>query len=173
MLRVISSSKYSYSAVLVNFPDIIANRIKNWCKNNVAQKDVSTKGDAKGRETQIHCTAKFGLHTDNAEEIKEALDEFGKFSVSLGLMSRFTKPDDLDVLKIEIESKRLGQMHKILSELPNSDKFTEYKPHATISYIDKGSNYEFSGNDTFCGEKFEVGSVIFSPVIGQKAIIKL
>lgn len=174
MLKITSSKvKYSYSAVMIGFPETLANRIKSWCNKNVPTKDVSTEGDAKGRENQIHCTVKFGLHTDDAEEIEEILDGFGKFSVRLGSMSRFTSSDDFDVLKIEIESKRLLELNSLISDLPNSDKHKEYKPHATISYIDKGSSYGLSGNDAFSGEQFEVDEVIFSPVVGNKTILEL
>lgn len=66
MLKIASSKvKYSHSAVMIGFPIVLANRIKNWCKKNVPAKEVSTDGDAKGRENQIHCTVKFGLHTNS------------------------------------------------------------------------------------------------------------
>lgn len=172
MLKI-SKVKYSHSAVMIGFPDALAKRIKAWCKNNVPSKDVSTEGDAKGRETQIHCTVKFGLHTNNAEEIEEILDGFGKFFIRLGSISRFISSDDFDVLKIEIESEKLQELHRLLSDLPNDDKFKEYKPHATISYINKGSSYSLSGNDAFSGEQFEVNEVIFSPVVGNKTILEL
>jgi 2'-5' RNA ligase len=116
---------------------------------------------------------KFGLHTNSAKEIEEILDGFGKFSVRLGSISRFTSSDDFDVLKIEVESEKLRELHRLLSGLPNDDKFKEYKPHATISYINKGSNYNLSGNDAFSGEQFEVDAVIFSPVVGNKITLKL
>ena len=174
MLKIASSKlKYSYSAVMIGFPGILANRIKSWCKKNVPPEDVSTEGDAKGRENQIHCTVKFGLHTNDVEEVKEILDGFGKFSVRLGSISRFTSSDDFDVLKIEIKSKKLRELHNLFSDLPNSDKHKEYKPHATISYIDKGSSYNLSGDNAFSGEQFEVNEVIFSPVVGNKTILEL
>lgn len=174
MLKIVSSKmKYSYSAVMIGLPSVLANKIKSWCKKNVPAKDVSIEGDAKGRENQIHCTVKFGLHTNNAEEIKEILDGFGKFSVRLGSISRFTSSDNFDVLKIEVESEKLRELHSLFNNLPNGDKHKEYKPHATISYIDKGSSYNLSGDDTFTGEEFEVDEVIFSPVVGNKAFLKL
>lgn len=174
MLKIASPKvKYSHSAVMVRFPDILANRIKAWCKKNIPSKDVSTDGDAKGRENQIHCTVKFGLHTNNIEKIEEILDGFGKFSVRLGSISRFTSSDDFDVLKIEIESEKLQELHRLLSDLPNDDKFKEYKPHATISYIEKGSSYSLSGDSTFSGEQFEVNEIIFSPAVGNKTTLKL
>jgi len=158
---------------MIGFPGVLAKRIKGWCKENVPSKEVSTKGDAKGRENQIHCTVKYGLHTNNVKEIEGVLDGFGKFSVRLGSISRFTSSDDFDVLKIEIESEKLRELHKLFSNLPNEDKHKEYKPHATISYIDKGSSYSLSGDNTFSGEKFEVDEIIFSPVVGNKTNLKL
>lgn len=174
MLKIASPKlKYTYSAVMIRFPDVLANKIKVWCKKKVPTKNVSTEGDAKGREDQIHCTVKFGLHTNNAEEIAKILDGFGKFSVRLGAISRFTASDDFDVLKIEVESKKLRELHSLLSDLPNSDKHKAYKPHATISYINKGSSQSLSGNDTFSGERFEVDKIIFSPVLGDKTTLEL
>ena len=174
MLKIASPKlKYSHSAVIIRFPDVLANRIKSWCKKNVPAKDVSTDGDAKGRENRIHCTVKFGLHTNNVEEIEKILDGFGKFSVHLGSISRFTSSDDFDVLKIDIESEKLRELHSLFNDLPNSDEHKEHKPHATISYIDKGSSYSLSGNNAFSGEQFKVDEVIFSPVVGNKTILEL
>ncbi len=174
MLKITSArTTYSYSCVMVGFPSYISSRIKTWCKNNIPTKDVSTEGDAQGREDQIHCTVKFGLHTSDAKEISKVLDGFGKFSIRLGTISRFTSSGDFDVVKIEVESKKLRQLHSLFNDLPNSDKFDEYKPHATICYVDKGSSYSLSGDNTFIGEEFEVDNVIFSPVKGEKTTLKL
>jgi len=173
MLNLISAKlPHSYSCVMIKFPDDLSNRLKSWCKKRVPDEDVFNE-DSKGRENQIHCTVKYGLHTTSLDDITSVLDEFRAFDIELGKISRFTSPDDFDVLKIEVISNKLHQLHKRFNELPNSDEYDQYKPHTTLSYINKGSCYNLSGNDDFVGEKFKIRDIIFSTPDGNKTILQV
>lgn len=174
MLRIISRKKtFDYSSVQVNLPSEIAKRIKKWGKDNIPDGDVY-EADGHGRETEIHVTVKYGLHTDDVNEVKKLLSGYKQFYIELGEISRFAHPEsEYDVAKIEIISKDLHDLHEILGDLENSDQWPKYKPHSTISYLKKGKSKEVSGNKEFSGTKILITELVFSNTIGEKKTIPL
>ncbi len=174
MLRIISRKKtFDYSSVQVNLPSDIAKKIKQWGKDNIPDADVY-ETDGHGRETEIHVTVKYGLHTDDVNEVKKLLSGYKQFYIELGEISRFAHPDsEYDVAKIEIISNDLHDLHAVLGDLENSDQWLKYKPHSTISYLKKGKSKEVSGNKEFLGTKILVKELTFSNTIGEKKIISL
>lgn len=176
MLKIIAKAaiKYEFSSTQIDFSPNIAKRIISWGKNNIPDSDIYDEEEKYGRENEIHCTIKYDLHTNDIRKIKNKVKEFGKFDIELGEISRFVpKEKDYDVVKIAVEGERLHELNKILSELENSDKFTCYKPHVTIAYINKGTNSNLSGLRPFDGEKISVTEITFSPKNGQKETVSL
>ena len=47
------------------------------------------------------------------------------------------KPFEDDVLKMDAVGDGLEKAHQLLSKLPNSNEFTDYRPHMTIAYLEK------------------------------------
>ena len=45
--------------------------------------------------------------------------------------------NNYDVLKMDAVGDGLEKAHRLLSKLPNSNEFTEYRPHMTIAYLEK------------------------------------
>lgn len=50
-----------------------------------------------------------------------------------------------DVVKFDVEGSALKEYHDELSELPNSDAFSNYTPHCTICYVNKGAGKKYCG----------------------------
>lgn len=177
MLKIVSSKvTYEFSSTQINFSPGLSKRLKQWGYKNIPASDVYKDDDgSKGRETTTHVTIKYGLHTTNPKDVEKIVKGFGNFTITLGKVSRFTpsfKP--YDVVKIEVSGKRLHKLHKLLGdELENSDEWTEYRPHATFAYIEKGTCRELSGDDEFVGEQIKVNEIIFNSKSGDSEVITL
>lgn len=149
---------HDYSSTQINVPKELAKKVLNFGKEKIKDSDLHT-GEGFGREDNIHVTVKYGLLTNNPEEVKNAVKGFGKLSLRLRKISRF-EADDYDVIKIDVESGELKKLNKIISELPNEDSHPKYIPHCTIAYVKKGKYKELEGYDF--DEKFEVDEIVFS-----------
>ena len=172
MLRIYSKSEeHDYSSVQANLPSI-SKRIIDWGKTKIKNSYIY-EGEGFGRETNIHVTVKYGLHTDDADEVKKVVTGYGSFDIELGEISKFSS-DDFDVIMIEVKSKELHELNKLIkNELECTDTHPVYKPHITIAYVQKGNCDELVGQIPFEGEKIKISEVCFSPVEGEKTKIKL
>lgn len=175
---------YDYSCVMFDLPKDIAKIAQEICENNIADEilygvdDSHGKDIQYGRETDTHVTVKWGLHTDDVEEVRELLENFPKFEVKIGKVSLFESKDtkeDYEVVKIEIVSPELRRLNKKISEtFEVTDTHKEYKPHMTLCYVKKGKCPEALLNDCkLTGKKVKVSEVVFSNKKGKKTKIKL
>jgi len=176
MIRIISKKliEYDYSSVQFDMPKILAENILSWGKDNIDDSDLFTEEEKYGREDEIHVTIKYGLHTTDVEKIRNITKDFGSFLISLGKISRFVPEDkDYDVVKIEVNSDKLSELHKKLGELSNSDEYSDYRAHCTVAYVKKGHCSKLSGNVDLKGKTARVNRLTFSPRIGEKSHIEL
>lgn len=127
----------------------------------------------KGRETVPHVTVKFGLHTQKAADVIEALKGVKPVTITLGKTSLF-ESDDYDVLKVEVKGAALKRLNKLISDaLDHTDTHPEYVPHATIAYLKPGEGAQYVGDDFLSGTKVTIDEVIFSTKKGARTVIKL
>ena len=176
MLRVISNKlvSYDFSSVQFDMPKSLAQKILTWGKKNIPNTDLYTEEEKYGRENEIHVTVKYGLHTTDAREIEKIINGFGSFAIRLGNISRFVPPGkDYDVVKIEVDSKELSELHQLLGKLPNSDEHPTYRAHCTIAYVKKGCCSDLSGNPDLKGETVKVNCLTFNPRTGEGTKINL
>ena len=166
MITIISKklASYDFSSVQFDMPKTLAQKIQNWGKKNILDSDLYTEEEKYGREDKIHVTVKYGLHTTDVRKIEDIVNGFGSFAISLGNVSRFVPPDkEYDVVKVEVDSEELSELHRMLGELSNSDEHPVYRAHCTVSYIKKGCCSDLSGNSDLKGETAEVNCLTFSP----------
>jgi tRNA nucleotidyltransferase/poly(A) polymerase len=134
--------KVEYGALML-FLDV-----KNWSKiTSVIEKDDIYKvGNEFGIETEPHVTILYGFHKNvDADDVfdlyKENYDlqpiEFEVKGISI-----FENPD-FDVVKLDVESKVLGKMNKLMRDLPSTITYPEYHPHITLAYVKKGSGKKY------------------------------
>lgn len=165
---------YSYSNTQVDLPADLARRVREWGRKHIPDSDLHVDGEEYGREDEIHVTVKYGLHTAKPGPVQQLLHDAQPFKISLGKVSRFTKDDDYDVMKIAVEGEGLRQLHTLLtSSLSNTDKHPRYQPHITIAYVRKGCCAELVGQEPFAEEMIEVNQIVFSSKSGGKTTIKL
>jgi len=167
------SAGYSFSSVQANFPKRISDAIITWGIKNIPGNEIYKDDDIKGREDDIHTTVLFGLHTTDPKDVKNIVGDKKPLKIKMGKMSVFNN-NKYDVLKIDIEGKRLRWMHEVLKrKLSNSQDFPTYIPHCTIAYMKKGFAYKYIGNSTFDKISFLCEDLIFSSKDGVKTKIKL
>lgn len=165
-----SSKKRDYSSTHILLPNDLGDSIINWCKNEIPDKAIFRKPDdpSFGRETEPHVTIIYGLLDGFDQKYRHYFSTKKPFTISLGRMSLFEN-EIFDVLKIDIVSKELRELHLEMRErFPNYQTFPNYKPHATIAYLEKGKGEKYKSIDIFNGKKFKATEVIFSSKDGTK-----
>lgn len=126
-----------------------------------------------GRENEPHITVKFGTHTDDPEDIKEALKDMWPAKVTLGRISTF-KNEDCDVIKIDVISDDLAEANKRISKKCKcTDTHPEYKPHITIAYVTKGSCEYLEGMKNLDGVEVVFDEFAFQGKTGNRTMIPL
>ncbi len=97
-----------------------------------------------GREENPHITVKFGLHTNDAEEVRTALSDQSPVAVQFGPASYFAGAEH-DVVKIDVISKGIRELNATISEaLPNTTTYPDYVPHVTIAYVKPGLGEKYA-----------------------------
>ena len=124
--------------------------------------------DVKGIEDEPHVTLLYGLHKGVTQ--KEVMDICGKYHIDeleITEASLFTTNEDFDVLKFKAYHPVLSNMHEELSMLPNSDKFTEYRPHVTIAYLKKEHSKDYV--QLLNGKRFTIipSEIVYSTAKGK------
>jgi len=168
---MIENSGYSFSSVQVNFPEEESKKIIEWSKKNIKESDLVVNDRAKGRETEVHVTVLYGLHTTNLNTLKLILEKFKPFEIKVGKISKF-KSDEYDVLKFEISDGVLRKMNKALKELDHTSNFNVYQAHCTLAYVRKGCCDHLLGKTPF-DYTIKVDKVTFSPSKGKKVKVSL
>lgn len=93
-----------------------------------------------GYDTEPHVTIKYGFDPDiGRSNVARILKGVVPFFIKLKALNRFQN-ENYDVVKFEVEN------HSILTELrnrcdgyPNTDSYSDYKPHMTLAYVKKGT----------------------------------
>lgn len=131
----------------------------------------------KGRETEPHVTIKYGLHTNDAEDVKAVLADMPPIRLTFGETGIFTR-DDFDVLFVTVSSPDLARLHRRLSRrLENTATHAGYTPHATIAYLQPGEGQKYVGKSILhAGASpltLTVNTIIFSNTKGEQTPIAL
>lgn len=175
---------HTYSCVMINLPEDLANQVMAWGKLQVKDEDVvvDEKG-GKGRETEPHVTVLYGLLDDKPSDLLEQVFEnTAPFDIKLGPCSVF-RNDGHDVLKLEVISPFLHALNRnVCSVAAYENDFPDYKPHVTIAYVQPGTADRLEGaspwddpvklGQTTLGQDgvFTAKEVIFSSKNGQKTV---
>jgi len=160
--------KKKYSCVMAVFAD--PKPFVTWARKHIPEKDIFP---AEGFDEETHVTALYGLHTNEYKEVEDHIRGFKPFEITLGDVTKFDTHPEYDVIKIEVESKELRRLNKLLKELPYTSKYDTYIPHCTLAYVYKGKCNSLVGNEEFAGRKMKVNELTFSSNVRHKTKIKL
>lgn len=124
---------HSFSSTQFDLPGEICAKIQSM-QSRINPSDLAPDG----LELQPHITVKYGLHTDDPEEVRSAAMLHDPVAVTFGKCTIFPG-EEHDVVKVDVESNGLRDLNQRLSDtLPHTDTHPGYKPHATIAYVRSG-----------------------------------
>lgn len=166
--RLKSLTMAKFSSTQINLPTELAARIKAFGEM-IPDSELADDG----REDQIHVTVKYGLHTNNAEEVRPSVSSFGPVRIMLGETS-FFQCDGYDVIKVDVISPQIVMLNGVVSDAcEHTDTHPEYVPHCTIAYVASGLGEKYSGLTDFEGESFTADSIEFSNQNRVRKVISL
>ena len=102
------------------------------------------------------------------EMVKSVFEGFtGNINIEVNGIDIFENKD-YDVVKFNVNPDgALQELHDKLSEFPNSNEYTDYKPHITISYVNKGMGKKYIKPDYKYTVK-NVDKITYSLTNGEK-----
>jgi 2'-5' RNA ligase len=164
---------YEHSSTHILLPDFLANEIFAWGEENVTEQDLYTDsmGVVFGRETDLHVTILGGLHLGVPDEVRKLVTGIPEFEIELQGISIFTTNDLYDVVKVDVRSEGLRNLHKKMCRFPHTKFYPVYKPHVTIGYIKKDRCEKLIGANPFSGRKWLADAIIFSSKRGNKTTL--
>jgi diguanylate cyclase (GGDEF)-like protein len=141
---------------------------------DVADKSVLPEYAKDGiHQIEPHITVKYGLHTNNHEDVIPSLKgekpieiELGKTSVFKGSEKKIPgtdKPVPYDVVTVAVKSPDLERLNKKLTEGQENTTTFPYSPHVTLAYVKPGMGEKYANRTDFEGQKYTFDGVTFSP----------
>jgi 2'-5' RNA ligase len=126
-----------------------------------------------GREDEPHVTILYGLHTNDVNEVKDALSGEKEVKITLGKIKFFAADEkrNSDVLILDVDSEDLLRLNKKLRKLDCTNT-REYKPHATIAYVKAGKGAEYEGKSV-CSKTVTNNVIEFSAKNGKRTCFSL
>jgi hypothetical protein len=166
--RAAQDKPRDYSSTQVQLPQDIAEKMLEFGAS-IPDEDLAEDG----REDSPHVTIKYGLHTDDPDDVRELLGDVGPVTLTLGKLAVFTG-DGHDVLYIGVTSPDLRRLNKkIASNLETTDTYPRYIPHACIAYLKPGLGAKYVGDDRFEWLTATVDSIVFSDQESEKTTLPL
>lgn len=131
------------------------------------------KKEGFGKENDEHVTLLYGQNDKDFVDIKDEIQNTQTFEIKFGNISKF-ESDDYDVVKVEIISKELENLHyKLKENFENKDEFPKYNPHATLAYVLPKSCDDLLGKCDLTNSKMLINKITFEDSKENKTIIKL
>jgi hypothetical protein len=143
---------YSYSCAMLPLNDEATSLMRYWAKKHIPEDALYINEDEgiEGYESTPHVTVKYGLHDTEPDTLIDLIQGIGSVPLQFGNVTKFDTNPNFDVIKVDIDGDKLRVINQIISDyMEHSDKFPEYKPHATIAYVKKGSCDHLVDNDFF------------------------
>lgn len=182
-------SLHEFSTVQMNISDsnvqshATLNLIKQ-IQESIDPEDLAEKG----LEDEPHITVKYGLHSNDPNQVQQAINDWQlqrghkPIRVKLGKLSIFPADENksqrggssYDVLKIDVNSPDLYSLNRFLGQkLDHTDTFPKYIPHITIGYLLPGLGKKYSGDVKWKSDELEFDTVSFRDINGTKTSINI
>lgn len=174
----VEKPKYKFGNTQANIPDGSgAAKALELARSRIPDVDLAGKGKDIG-DGGNHVTVRYGIKGDDIEGIKQFLSEQAPFEATLGKTEKFPPSEHSDgaaVIVAPIEAKDLRRLNSELEKHGDFSEpsFKEYKPHATIAYVDPAKADRYVGMDATNGKTFKIESIAVSKKDGSQEIVKL
>jgi 2'-5' RNA ligase len=179
-MKIYKVAQKEYGWSHINVSEEIIKKHKEFCDQideddlYVTNPDKDPNGFTHGIEAEPHVTVKWGIHTEDHDEFKNAVGEEAEGGeVELTNVSIFDN-DDYDVLKVEVKSDALSKLNKSISDnLECTDTHPTYNPHVTLAYLKKGRGKKYKDSEHFKGVTFNFNELHFQDAKEEKSKINL
>ena len=166
---------FSYGCVMIRIPMPLAEEVKGYAASIPSSFRKRTEDAPTGIPTEVHITVKYGILTEDENEVAETLAGCDPVVVRLGRTGIFHNPQEA-VLRIAVESEGLRALHnRVCRGLKTVSLYREFRPHVTVAYLVKKEEdpyyYRAFYRDDFGGKEFKASQVVFSAASGQKSLI--
>jgi len=152
-------------------------KVSNWDEiTSMIEKDDIYDKPTFGIEKDPHITILYGFHdgvdANQVRAIVESIIDISKpIEIELKEVSHFETPD-FDVVKFDVvPTQTLKNLNKALKELPYTNRFKDYHPHMTISYVKKGTGKKY-GKKFKKNIKLQSEKLVFSTKDKKKTVLK-
>lgn len=163
--------KVEFGVLMLDF------EITNWEEiTSMIEKDDIYDEPTFGIEKDPHVTILYGFHSEvDANQVRAIVESIVDISkpieIELKEVSHFETPD-FDVVKFDVvPTGTLKKLNKALKELPYTNRFKDYHPHMTISYVKKGTGKKY-GKKFKKNIKLQSDKLIFSTKDNKKTVLK-
>jgi len=161
--------KYGCAMLYFDFPQL------KKLQEEIEPEDIYEEEDdsSYGIEKDPHCTLLYGFWKSVCPlKVRDVVNshEIGKCTVHK--ISKFEN-EKYDVLKFEVKNPVLHEINKELAEFPHTNKFKDYKPHATVAYLKPGKADKYIKK--WKGKSFDLDpkKLVYSEVTGEKKHYKI
>src|SRR5208282_539932 len=170
--------KYKFGNTQANIPaDSEASKALDVARSRISDADLAGKGKDIG-EGGNHVTVRYGIKGDDTEGIKNFIRSQAPFEASLGKTEKFPVNEHTEGTAPIIAPIEAPELHRLNAEMEkhgdfNEPSFKEYRPHATVAYVDPAKADRYVGMDVTAGKKFTVSEIAISKQDGSQEIVRL
>jgi 2'-5' RNA ligase len=145
------SRQYSCAMAYLDKDSDVAKKVIEFAES-IPEEELYVEEEGHGRELEPHATILYGLHSNNPDEIYEALQIGDDIQATLGNLS-FFENDKYNVLKIDVQSDQLKELNKKLTDsMDYTNDYPDYHAHMTIAYLNKEADMsKYTDNKLFEG----------------------
>jgi len=125
-----------------------------------------------------HVTVRYGVKGDDTDEIQHYIEGQRPFTARLGQTDVFPPTEHSNgaaVVHAKIEAPELARINSEIEKHGDFEpsSFKDYKPHATIAYIDPAQAEAYRGRKDLVGKEFPVNSITISDRNGNQREVQL
>lgn len=171
-------TKYKFGNTQANIPaDSEAAKALDAVRARIPDGHLAGAGKNIG-DSGNHVTVRYGIQGDDTEGIKRFLSKQAPFEASLGKTSFFPPTEHSDGAAVIVAPIQAPELHRLNAEIEkhgdfSESSFPEYRPHATVAYVNPDQAHRYIGLDATNGKKFTVDSVAVSKKDGSQEIVKM
>jgi len=169
-------TKFKFGNTQANVPeDSAAGRALDAARERIADADLAGKGKDIGEN---HVTVRYGIQGDDTAGIRKFLAQQAPFEAKLGKTAKFPPSEQSDGAAVIIAPIEAPELHKLNAQLEKHGDFTEpsfkeYKPHATIAYVDPKKADRYVGMKLTEGKSFTIDEIGITDRNGNAEMVKL
>jgi GGDEF domain-containing protein/2'-5' RNA ligase len=170
--------KYKFGSTQANIPDDSgAAKAIDQMRSKIPDADLAGDGKDIGSGGN-HVTVRYGIQGEDTARVEQFLRSQKPFTARLGETEVFPPTKNSNgaaVVTAKIESPELTRLNDEIqqhADFAPSD-FPDYKPHATIAYVDPAKADAYSGLKDLAGEEFPIDHVAISDRNGNQREIPL